>query len=68
MPEELTKHEIDNCEDPSVTKQWDDDVSLDKKMEGFGKIADKLQVGIMGSLREGIGVRSQSRIPFQQLR
>jgi hypothetical protein len=56
MPESLDKHEIDNCQDPSVTKQWDDDVSLDKKMEDFGAIADKLKIGIMGTLRDGIGV------------
>ena len=58
MPDELSKHEVDNCQDPSVTKQWDDNVSLDKKMEDFGKIADKLGIGMMGTLRDGVGVRS----------
>ena len=61
MPEPLQQSEIEKGQDPSVTKQWDDDVPLDKKMEDFGKIADKLQIGIMGTLRNEIGVR---RLPI----
>jgi hypothetical protein len=56
MPEPLTKEEIQKGIDPSVSKQWDDEVSLDQKMEDFGKTADKLGVGIMGTARNGIGV------------
>ena len=57
MPEPLEKQEIERGQDPSVTKQWDDDVSLEKKMEDFGAIADKLKIGLMGTLRNDIGVR-----------
>ena len=60
MPASLTKDEVEKGQDPSVTKQWDDDVSLDKKMEDFGKIADNLGVGIMGTLRDGVGVRTNA--------
>lgn len=54
MPESLNKQ--DDGQDPSVTKQWDDDVSLDQKMKDFGTIADNLKIGIMGTLRKDIGV------------
>ena len=57
MPEPLKQSEIDKGQDPSVTKQWDDNVSLEQKMKDFGAIADHLKIGIMGSLREGVGVR-----------
>lgn len=56
MPESLKQSEIDKGQDPSVTKQWDDDVPLDKKMEDFGKIADGLGFCMMGTARNGIGV------------
>jgi hypothetical protein len=58
MPGPLAKDEVERGQDPSVTKQWDDDVPLDKKMEDFGKIVDNLGVGLMGTLRDGVGVRS----------
>jgi general stress protein 26 len=55
MPEPLKKSEIEKGQDPSVTKQWDDDVPLDKKMEDFGKIADGLGFCMMGTLRNDVG-------------
>ncbi|KAK4549028.1 hypothetical protein LTR36_007484 [Oleoguttula mirabilis] len=33
MPETLTKQEVEKGQDPSVTKQYDDSVSLDEKFE-----------------------------------
>lgn len=56
MPETLTKQEVEKGQDPSVTKQYDDSVSLDEKFEDMYKIADGLKIGMMGSLRNGIGV------------
>ncbi|KAK6397561.1 hypothetical protein LTR65_006538 [Meristemomyces frigidus] len=55
MPETLTKQEVEKGQDPSVTKQYDDSVSLDEKFEDMYAIADKLKIGMMGSLRNGIG-------------
>ena len=63
MPGPLAKDEVERGQDPSVTKQWDDDVALDKKMEDFGKIVDNLGVGLMGTLRDGVGVRKPSYPP-----
>lgn len=56
MPEALTKSEVDRGQDPSVTKQWDDQASLQEKYKDFEAIADKVGVCIMGTFRPGIGV------------
>ncbi|KAK5126423.1 hypothetical protein LTR85_010659 [Meristemomyces frigidus] len=55
MPEALTKQEVEKGQDPSVVKQYDDSVSTDEKFEDMYAIADKLKIGMMGSLRNGIG-------------
>jgi len=57
MPEQLTKQEVEKGQDPSVSKQWDDSTPTEQKFEDFYKIADGLKVGMMGTLRNGIGVR-----------
>ena len=56
MPEALTKQEVDKQIDPSVSKQYDDSVSSEEKFEDMYKIADGLKIGMMGTLRSGIGV------------
>lgn len=57
MPEALKQSEIDKGQDPTVQKQWDNDTPLDQRYEDFAAIADKLGIGMMGTLREGIGVQ-----------
>ena len=44
MPETLTKEEVQKGQDPSVTKQWDNDVDAETKFKDFYKIADGLKV------------------------
>ena len=56
MPEQLKESEIKKGQDPSVSKQWDNEVPLDKKFEDFAAIADKLGVCVMGTMRDSIGV------------
>lgn len=68
MPESLTKQEVEKGIDPSVSKQYDDSVSLDQKFEDMYAIADKLKVGMMGSLRNGIGVGCPSVRPHSTSR
>lgn len=46
MPEQLTKEEVQKGQDPSVTKQWDDDTDVETKFKDFYKIADGLKVTI----------------------
>ena len=60
MPEALTQQEVDKHTDPSVSKQYDDSVSSEEKFEDFYKIVDGLKIGMMGTLRNGIGVGSSS--------
>ena len=55
MPEKLTQQEVDSKTDPTVAKQWDNDVSSAKKFEDFYAIVDKLGIGLLGTLREGKG-------------
>ncbi|KAI6911132.1 hypothetical protein KC334_g2978 [Hortaea werneckii] len=56
MPEPLTKEEVEKGQDPSVTKQWDNDVSAEKKLEDFYAIVDKQKIGMLGTYRDGVGV------------
>ncbi|KAI6829128.1 hypothetical protein KC365_g7272, partial [Hortaea werneckii] len=55
MPEPLTKEEVEKGQDPSVTKQWDNDVSAENKFEDFYAIVDKQKIGMLGTYRDGIG-------------
>ena len=55
MPEPLKQEHIDSKTDPTVAIQSDNDVSFEKKFEEFYAIADKLKVGLLGTLRDGIG-------------
>ena len=56
MPEPLKQSEIDQRQDPAVAKQWDDETPADQKFEDFYKIADNVNICMMGTLRDGIGV------------
>ena len=55
MPESLKPEEVNSKTDPSVAKQWDNDVDLDTKTKDFYGIADKLKICLLGTLREGTG-------------
>ena len=56
MPEQLKESEVQKGQDPVVAKQWDDDTPTDGKFEDFAAMADKMKIGMMGSLRDNIGV------------
>ncbi|TKX20336.1 bli-3-like protein 2 [Elsinoe australis] len=55
MPEQLTKQEVNSKTDPSVAKQWDNEVPLDTKLSDLYAITDKLKVCLLGTLRNGTG-------------
>ena len=57
MPEQLKKEEVDKNLDPAVAKQWDDKTPSDQKFKDFYAIADKQGVCMLGTPRDGIGVR-----------
>ena len=56
------KSEIEKGQDPTVNKQWDDETPLEKRFEDFAAIADGLKIGMMGTLRNGVGVRADSNL------
>lgn len=61
MPAELKQSDIENKVDPSVARQLDNDVPLEKKLEDFYGICDGLKICMLGTARPNIGVRvSQS--------
>lgn len=56
MPEPLKESEVQKGQDPTVTKQWDDETPAGEKFDDFAAIADKLSVCMLSSKRDGIGV------------
>lgn len=63
MPEPLKQSEVSAGQDPSVAKQWDTKVSTEDKWNDFYAMADSLKICMMGSLRDGIGVRLFDAFP-----
>ncbi|KAH9825877.1 bli-3-like protein 2 [Teratosphaeria destructans] len=55
MPEPLKPEEVKSQTDPSVAKQYDESAPLDKKLEDFYAIADKIKISMLGTYRNGIG-------------
>lgn len=68
MPEQLKESEVQKGQDPTVTKQWDDETPLDKRFEDFGTIADKLGVCLLGTARKDIGVCAGSSVLIDKTR
>lgn len=60
MPEPLTQQDVKSKTDPSVAKQWDDEVPLDLKFKDMYAIADKIKVGLLITQRQGLGPVSRS--------
>ena len=65
MPEQLKQSEVDSKTDPSVSKQYDTEASLETKTKDLYAIVDGLKIGILGTYRPGVGVSNQERIPTQ---
>lgn len=62
MPEKVTK--IDASQDPATTKQYDNESSAEKKFTEFYELVDKLNIAMMGTYRNGVGVCCLSFTPF----
>ncbi|MCJ1318395.1 hypothetical protein MMC15_003723 [Xylographa vitiligo] len=60
MPEPLQKSEIDSKTDPSVAKQYDHDTPKSEQIDDFYKTVDKLGVGLLTTIRPGLGPVSRS--------
>lgn len=60
MPESLKQSDIDSKTDPSVAKQWDDTTPKKEQLQDFYKIADGLKVGLLTTIRPGVGPVARS--------
>lgn len=56
MPEQLKAEEVNSKTDPSVSKQYDTESSLETKTKDLYSIVDGLKIGILGTYRPGVGV------------
>lgn len=54
MPEKVTQ--IDASQDPATTKQYDSESSVETKFKDFYELVDKLNIAMMGTYRNGVGV------------
>ena len=60
MVQSLDKKEIDSQTDPSVSKQYDSETPTQKQLEDFYTFADKQKVGLLTTVRQGLGPVSRS--------
>ncbi len=60
MPQPLKAEEVNSKTDPSVAKQWDHDTPKAKQVEEFYKTVDGMKVGLLTTIRDGIGPVSRS--------
>lgn len=60
MPESLKQSDIDSKTDPSVAKQWDDTTPKKEQLQDFYKIFDGLKVGLLTTIRPGVGPVARS--------
>lgn len=60
MPEPLKAEEVNSHTDPSVSKQWDDETPKKQQIEEFYKTVDGLKIGLLTTIRGGLGPVSRS--------
>jgi len=57
MSAPLKQSDIDSKTDPSVARQWDNEVPFETKLEDLYSICDGLKVCMLGTARPNVGVR-----------
>ena len=60
MPENLKAEEVNSKTDPSVAKQWDSTTPKETQIQDFYKFCDSMKVGLLTTIRGGIGPVSRS--------
>lgn len=60
MPEKLTAEEVNSQIDPSVSKQWDSETPKKQQIEEFYKTVDGMKIGLLTTIRGGLGPVSRS--------
>lgn len=67
MPEPLKPEEVNSKTDPSVSKQFDTEASLDTKTKDLYAIIDGLKIGMLGTYRPGVGVSPPPTLPVNPI-
>ena len=60
MPQPLKASEVESKTDPTVAKQWDDETPKKQQIEEFYKTVDGMKIGLLTTIRDGIGPVSRS--------
>ena len=60
MPQPNKASEVNSKTDPSVAKQWNDDTPKKQQIEEFYKTIDGLKIGLLSTIRDGIGPVARS--------
>ncbi|KAI3400679.1 hypothetical protein diail_2391 [Diaporthe ilicicola] len=60
MPEPLKASEVHAGNDPSVTKQYDNETPVEQQISEFFGLVDSLKVGLLTTQRPGVGPVSRS--------
>ena len=60
MPQPLKAEDINSKTDPSVSTQWDDKTPKKQQIEEFYKTVDGMKIGLLTTIRSGIGPVSRS--------
>ncbi len=60
MPQPLSVDEVNSKTNPSVSKQYDNETPKDQQFQEFYKMVDSLKVGLLTTIRDGIGPVSRS--------
>lgn len=56
MPESLKKSEVDAKQDPSVSKQYDNEAPKDQQIKQFFDMVDGKKIGMLSTHRNGVGL------------
>ncbi len=60
MPEPLKASHVDSKTDPTVANQWDDETPKKQQIEEFYKTVDGMKVGLLTTIRDGVGPVARS--------
>lgn len=60
MPEPLKKEEVTSQKDAAMAKQWDTTTPKPEQIQDFYKTVDGLKIGLMTTIRSGVGPVSRS--------
>lgn len=60
MPEPLKASDVESKIDPTVANQWDEETPKKQQIEEFYKTVDGMKIGLLTTIRDGIGPVARS--------